>query len=230
MTEISLDDLAPRERADLLLSDLHQAKNNGELKLVAHYISELISLPVNTLSIPEIRKVLDIYKPGKLRDIEHSTGRDFLEYLLPSLEYASDRAKVLTRLGELELMDNNFPLAEQYLNDAMKLSMSVEAGTWLPEILESIVDIPHDFKGMRKTAAEIQNVINWLPELEDNDLVVVILATAAVSLAVLRMHSASENAIQAALKRASEISPTSRQSRNGAGRKYTWFPERRKKQ
>ena len=212
MTEISLDDLAPRERADLLLSDLHQAKNNGELKLVAHYINELISLPVNTLSIPEIREVLEIYKPGKLRDIEHSTGRDFLEYLLPSLEYASDRAKVLTRLGELELMDNNFPLAEQYLNDAMKLSMSVEAGTWLPEILESIVDIPHDFKGMRKTAAEIQNVINWLPELEDNDLVVVILATAAVSLAVLRMHSASENAIQAALKRASEISPPSRQS------------------
>ncbi|MCK4672335.1 MAG: hypothetical protein KAT47_07270, partial [Candidatus Aegiribacteria sp.] len=94
----------------------------------------------------------------------------------------------------------------------MKLSMSVEAGIWLPEILESIVEIPHDFKGMRKTAAKIQNVINWLPELEDNDLIVVILATAAVSLAVLRMNSASETAIQAALSREGILSPSSRQS------------------
>ncbi|MCK4672321.1 MAG: hypothetical protein KAT47_07200, partial [Candidatus Aegiribacteria sp.] len=152
MTEISPDDLAPRERANSLLSALHQAKDKGEFKLVAHYISELISLPVNTLFLPEIREVLAIYKPGKLRDIEHSTGREFLESLLPTLESSSDRAKALTRLGELELMDNNFPLAEQHLNDAMKLSMSVEAGIWLPEILESIVEIPHDFKGMRKTA------------------------------------------------------------------------------
>ncbi len=212
LTEISPDDLAPRERANSLLSALHQAKDKGEFKLVAHYISELISLPVNTLFLPEIREVLAIYKPGKLRDIEHSTGREFLESLLPTLESSSDRAKALTRLGELELMDNNFPLAEQYLNDAMKLSMSVEAGIWLPEILESIVEIPHDFKGMRKTAAKIQNVINWLPELEDNDLIVVILATAAVSLAVLRMNSASETAIQAALSREGILSPSSRQS------------------
>lgn len=212
LTEISPDDFIPRDRADLLLSALHQAKNNGEFKLVAHNISKLMSLPVNTLSHPEIREVLEIYKPRKHRDIEHSTGREFLESLLTSLESSSDRAKVLTRLGELELMDNNFPLAERHLNDAIKLSMSVEAGAWLPEILESIVEIPHDFKGMRKTAAEIQKVINWLPELLDNDLIVVILATAAVSLAVLRMNAAAEIAIQAALSRKGFLSQSSRQS------------------
>ncbi len=209
---MSPDDPAPRGKANILLSALHQAKDNGEFKLVAHYISELISLPVDTLFLPEIREILEIYKPGKHRDIEHSTVRVFLESLLPSLESSSDRAKVLTRLGELELMDNNYPLAERYLNDAMKLSMTVEAGAWLPEILESIVEIPHDFKGMRKTAAEIQNVINWLPELLDNDLIVVILATAAVSLAVLRMNAAAETAIQAALSREGVLSPSSRQS------------------
>ena len=212
LTEISPDDLALRERANLHLSALHQAKNKGEFKLVEHCISELISLPANTLFLPEIREVLEIYKPGKLRDIENSAGRKFLEFLLSTLESSSDRAKVLTRLGELELMDNNFTLAEQYLNDAMKLSMSVEAGAWLPEILESIVEIPHDFKGMRKTAAKIQNVINWLHELEDNDLIVVILATAAVSLAVLRMNAAAEAAIQAALSRGGILSLPARQT------------------
>ncbi|MCD4848914.1 MAG: GGDEF domain-containing protein, partial [Candidatus Aegiribacteria sp.] len=209
---MSPDDLAPRDRAELLLSDLHQARDKGEFKRITHCISKLISLPENTLSLPEIREVLKIYKPGKLRDIEHSTIREFLESLLLTLESSSDKAKALTRLGELEMMENNFPLAERYLNDAMKMSMSVEAGTWIPEILESIVEIPHNFKGMRKTAAEIQNVINWVPELEDNDLIVVILATAAVSLAALRMNAAAETAIQAAMTRASVLSPSSRQA------------------
>ena len=216
LSELSIalrqDDLTPRNRANLLFSALHQAKDNDEFKLVAHYIHKLMSLPENTLSLPEIKEVLEIYKPRKLRDIEHSIGREFLESLLPSLESSSDRAMVLTRLGELELMDNSFPLAERHLNDAMKLSMSVEAGTWLPEILESIVEIPHDFKGMRKTAAEIQKVIDWLPELEDNDLIVVILAIAAVSLAALRMNAAAETAIHTALSRKCVLSPSSRQS------------------
>ncbi len=206
------DGLALLDRANLLLSALRQAKDNGEFESVTHYIHKLMNLPENTLSLHEMREIFKFYKPRKLRDIEHSEGRKFFESILPSLGSSSDRAMALTRLGELELMDNNFPLAEQHLNDALKLSMSVEAGIWLPEILESIVEVPHDFKGMKKTAAKILNVINWLPELEDNDLIVVILATAAVSLAALRMNAAAESAIQTALSRECVLSPSSRQS------------------
>ena len=211
-TALKQDGLTLLDRANLLLSALRLARDNGEFKRVTQYIHTLMNLPENTLSLPGMREIFKIYKPRRLRDTEHAEARKFFESILPSLGSSSDRAMALTRLGECELMENEFPLAEQHLNDALRLSMSAEAGVWLPEILESIVEVPHDFKGMRKTATKIQNVITWVPELEDNDLIVVILATAAVSLAALRMNAAAESAIQAALSRKCVLSLSSRQS------------------
>lgn len=205
------DNLDVVDRVNLLLSALHQAGEIGEFRLVSSYIRELMCIQDNVLSLEQIGEILRNYEPRKLRDIKHSLARKFIKSHLNSFETALEKILAMTRLGELELMDNDLIEAEKHLDSALQLSMKEKTGNRVPEILESMVEIQRDFQGMKRVAANIQKVINWSPELEDDDLVVKILATAAASLAGLRMETAAETAIQSAMAQIPVISPSARQ-------------------
>ena len=105
----------------------------------------------------------------------------------------------LTRLGELELLENKLPQAEEHLKKALNLSMENNIGEYIPAILSSMAEIPKDFEGIKEMAAEIERVIDWLLRIQDNDVIVRILATAATVLVGFKMNAAADRAIFSAM-------------------------------
>jgi len=191
--------LPPRDRTFLLLGAMRQALENGEFRQFSFFIGEIMRSEESILTVQEAEKVLAAFEPRKLRNISSTAAALFIEKHLPLFESPCSRIMALTRLGELELLENMLPQAEEHLKEALELSTENNAGDWIPAILNSISEIPRNFEGMRKMAAEIGRIIDWLPRINDNDLMVKILATAATALTRLRMNAAAERAILSAM-------------------------------
>lgn len=191
--------LSVRDRTFLLLRAMRQARENGEFRLLSYFIGEIMRPEKTGLTVLEAGEVLTVFEPRKLRNIDSAAAVKFIEHHLPSFLSPSSRAMALTRLGELELLENMLPQAEEHLKEALELCMEKNTGDWIPAILNSMSEIPRDFEGMKKMAAGIDRVIDWLPLINDNDVMVKILATAATALAGLRMNAAAEKAIFSAM-------------------------------
>ncbi|MCK4806778.1 MAG: hypothetical protein KAT09_03985, partial [Candidatus Aegiribacteria sp.] len=191
--------LSARDRTFLLLGAMQQARENGEFRLLAYFIGEIMRPGEISLKVQEAEKVLSVFEPRKLRDVDNTTAVEFIEQHLPLFESPCARAMALTRLGELELIENKLPQAEKYLKEALELSMKKNTGDWIPAILSSMAEIPRDFEGIEEMAAEINRIIDWLPRIKDNEARVRILATAATALVGLRMNAAAEEAILSAM-------------------------------
>ncbi len=188
--------LSARDRTFLLLAAMQQARENGEFRLLSYFIREIMRPGEISLTVQEAEKVLSIFEPRKLRNVCNATAVDFIEQYLPSFE---SPCMALTRLGELELIENRLPQAEKHLKEALELSMEKNTGDWIPAILSSMAEIPRDFEGIEEMAAEIDRILDWLPRINDNEVMVRILATAATALAGLRMNAAAEKAILSAM-------------------------------
>lgn len=188
-----------QDRTILLAGAIQQAQENGEFRLLSYFISEIMRPSGTSLTVLEAGEVLAVFEPRKLRHINSDAAIEFVKQHLPSFETAGDRAMALTRLGELELLENRIPQAEKYLKEALELCMKENTGDWIPAILSSMAEIPRDFDGIAKMAAAISEVIDWLPQINDNDIEARILATAASALADLKMNPAAEEAILSAM-------------------------------
>ncbi|MCD4702221.1 MAG: hypothetical protein K8S24_10240 [Candidatus Aegiribacteria sp.] len=191
--------LHPRDRSSLLMRAMHQARENGEFRLLAYFIREIIQPGEIDLSAQEAGEVLTVFEPRKLRSIDSNVAAEFIEQHLPLFKTPHRRVMALTRLGEIELIENRLPQAEEHLRQALGLSMEMNSGDWVPAILSSMAEIPRDFEGIKEMAAEIDRVIDWLPLLKDNEVMVRILATAATALAGFRMNAAADKAILSAM-------------------------------
>ncbi len=191
--------LPPRDRLSLLLRGIQQARENGEFRLLAYFIREIIQPGRTVLSAEEAGEVLTVFEPRKFRNIDSNAAAEFIEQHLPLFKSPSSRVMALTRLGEIELIENRLPLAEEHLKEALELSMEKNTGDWIPAILSSMAEIPRDFEGIKEMAAEIDRVIDWLSRINDNEIIVRILATAATALAGLRMNAAADKAILSAM-------------------------------
>ncbi len=190
---------SPRDRTLLLLGVMQQARENGEFRLLASFIKEIMLHAESDLTIQEVENVLAVFEPRKQRYIDSGAAIEFIKHHLPSFTSIPSRAMALARLGELELIENRLSNAEKFLGEALKQCMEGETGEWIPVILSSLGEIPRDFKGMTAMAEEIGRIIDWLPRITDNDTVARILATAASVLAELRKYSPAEKAILSAM-------------------------------
>lgn len=199
MTVLENGNPSPRDRAFLLLEAMRQAQKNGEFRLLSYFIREIMLPGGNILTAQEAGEILSVFEPRKLRNFDCDTAVEFIEQYLPLFNTTRERAMALTRMGELELLESRLQQAEEHFREALELSMEMNTGDWVPAILSSLAEIPRDFDGMKETAAVIDKVINWLPGLGDNDIMVRILATAAAALAELRMNAAAEKTILSAM-------------------------------
>lgn len=199
MTVLEKGKSSPRDRAFLLLEAMRQAQENGEFRLLSYFIREIMLPGESSLTAQEAGEVLTAFEPRKLRDFDFNTAAEFVEHYFPLFSTDLEKAMALTRMGEIELLENRLPRAEERLKEALELSMEMNTGDWIPAILSGLAEIPRDFDGMKETAAVIDIVIDWLPGISDNDIMVRILATAAAAFAELRMNAAAEKTILSAM-------------------------------
>ena len=191
--------LSVRDRVFLLLGGMRQARENGEFRLLSHFLSEIMRPEEIYLTVKEAGEVLSAFEPRKLRNVASVIAVAFTERHLPIFKSPRERAMALTRLGELELLENRLPQAEEHLKEALELGMETNTGEYIPAILSSMAEIPRDFEGIKEMAAGIERVIDWLPRIHDNDVMVRILATAATVLAGFKMNAAAEKVILSAM-------------------------------
>ncbi|MEN8208125.1 MAG: GGDEF domain-containing protein [Candidatus Fermentibacteria bacterium] len=193
--------LSARERAFFLMGGIRQARENGEFRLLTYLISEILRSGGTDLSVHESAEVLAVFEPRRFSYIDVAIATDFIEQHLPSFKSAGEKVIALTRLGELELIDNRLPQSEKHLKEALDLSMKENAGEYVPAILRCMSDIPRDFEGIREMAAGIDRIIEWLSRIDENDIAVRILSTAAAVLAGFKMNAAAEKVILSAMTR-----------------------------
>ena len=191
--------LSPRNRATLLLGGMRQARESGEFRLLSHFLREIMRPEGIDLTGQEAGEVLSVFEPRKLRNVSSVVAAAFIDRHLSLFESPRARVMVLTRLGELELLENRLPQAEEHLKEALDLSMENNTGVYIPAILNSMAEIPRDFEGIKEMAARIERVIDWLPRIHDKDVKARILATAATVLAGFKMHTAAQKAILSAM-------------------------------
>ena len=203
--------LSQRNRKSLLLGGMRQARENGEFRLLSHFLIEIMRPEGIFLTLQEAGEVLSAFEPRKLRNVEGVIAVAFIEQHLPLFELTRERAMALTRLGELELLENRLPQAEEHLKEALELSMEKNTGEYIPAILSSMAEIPRDFEGIKEMAAEIERVIDWLPRIHDNDVKARILATAATVLAGFKMNAAAEKTILSAMAHVPVVTPETQQ-------------------
>jgi len=197
-------------RLDLLGAAMHVAKENGEFRIVAGLVQEIIGNAGADLSEQRLTDLLEIMEPRRLRELDNTAAREFVQAGIGRLSTPSGTILALTRSGELEMAAGHLPKAHMLLADALRRSMEAEIGQWLPEILDGLADLARDQDRMSSAAEMFHEVIAWTPVLEDDDLKLRILATAAAALARIQRHKAAEMAIQSALALAPQASPGAR--------------------
>jgi len=193
-------------RAFLLTGAMRQARENGDLRLLSNFITEIMRSDQSGLTEQQAAEVLTVYEPRKFRNVEYAVAEGFVKAHFSQFKTTEDRVLALMRLGELELLKTRLLQAERNLKDALKLSMEKCSGCWVPGILSALAEIPRDFEGMKDAASLIETVIGWLPELDDSDINVRILATAASALAGLGMSALAEKTILSAMTQMPVIS------------------------
>jgi diguanylate cyclase (GGDEF)-like protein len=207
MMALKNDNQPLSDRTVLLLRAIRKARENGEFRMLSYLIDRMMKSGKTDLTVEEAGEILAVFEPRKLRYIDCNAAAEFIRQNLPSFGATRFRELALTRLGEIELLENRLPQAEGYLAEALKISMEKKSGDWIPTILNSMAEIPREFETMNKLAAEIGRVTDWLPCISDIDSRVKIQAAAASALAELGMNPAAEETIHAAMIHMPEVSP-----------------------
>ncbi|MCK5117475.1 MAG: GGDEF domain-containing protein [Candidatus Aegiribacteria sp.] len=211
ITALESGQLSMRDRVFLILGGMRQAREYGEFRLLSHFLSEIMRPEEIYLTVQEAGEVLSAFEPRKLRNVACVIAVAFIERHLSIFESPRERAMALTRLGELELLENRLLKAEEHLKEALELSMETNTGEYIPAILSSMAEIPRDFEGIKEMAARVERVIDWLPRIHDNDVVVRILATAATVLAGFKMNAAADRTILSAMTHVPVVTPETQQ-------------------
>ena len=200
----------PALRAMLLHQAVKAAREIGEFRMVGSLIEDLIGLSGDGLSEVQVRDIISMIEPRKLRDMDRSLISTFIKAAMEWMESPSDRIMALARLGEMEIIGNHLPKGILLLNEALSISVEHETGEWIPVIIENLAEMTSDYDRMNRTADQIQEVIAWTPVLVDDDLKLRILATAAASLARIKRHKAADTTIQSAIALSPQVSPDAR--------------------
>jgi diguanylate cyclase (GGDEF)-like protein len=200
----------PEERMNLFFSAMQLARENGEFRMVAGLVEETIKRSEDTLPESRVIVVLRIMDPRRLRELDNNAARAFIQARIDLLSSPSSRILALTRLGELEMAAGHLPKADMFLTEGLRTSMSEEVGEWVPEILDNLAELSRDYDRMSRAAELFHEVIAWTPALEDDDIKLRVLATAAAALARIQRFKAAEMTIQSAMALAPQASPESR--------------------
>lgn len=203
---VSTGRLSSRDRCLVLIEALRHAGERGEFGLCSFFLNELTSLAGEDLREREISLVLNALEPRKLRNLSVDASADFVRSVLPRLKEPSDRALALTRLAELELLENRASEAEERIERALETAMESGSPDVVPAALECIAEIPRDFEAMEKTAGRLEGVLQWAEGLDDVEAAARIRASAAVAYAALRMNSAAGISILSAMSDIASLS------------------------
>ena len=130
--------LSPHNRATLLLWGMRQARESGEFRLLSHFLREIMRPEGIDLTGQEAGEVLSVFEPRKLRNVSSVVAAAFIDRHLSLFESPRARVMVLTRLGELELLENRLPQAEEHLKEALDLSMENNTGVIIEERIKAV--------------------------------------------------------------------------------------------
>ncbi|OPL18131.1 MAG: hypothetical protein AVO35_06405 [Candidatus Aegiribacteria sp. MLS_C] len=197
MTVLRWKRLPARDRTELLLRAMRGARELGEFRLIPDIFMRITEL--EDLAEGEAREVLCTFLPRRLRGYSIEKAENFVLECIQTFRSPSDRALALTRLGELESIQNRASAAEEHLLEAMELSLRSEYAACMPDILESLAELPRDFRSMNQLAARIEDVIGWAGSLDDQEIITRIQASAALAQSGLRMDSLAERTIFTAM-------------------------------
>lgn len=198
--------LAFRNRVVLLLSALREAEEYGEFRLLTYLVMEIMKLDREGLREGEMREVLRVFEPRRLRGYSLEKAEDFLLDILPVMRDPGGRALAMTRLGELELLRNSTASAEEHLREALDLSIHSDSSVQIPAILESLGEIPRDYQAMSEIASELEGVLQWASEIDDPEVRARVTAAAALAQSSLRMNALAERTILSSMTRIATLS------------------------
>ncbi len=204
MTVIRWEKLPSRNRSALLLSAVREAVEYGEFSLLTGYIMEMMGQ--KGLDEGETVEVLTMFEPRRLRGYSFDRAESFVLDNLPILRSTTGRILALTRLGELQLLQNRSSSAEEHLRKALQLSLESGLGEHIPTVLESLGELPRDFHGMTELSGELEKVLEWVCSIGDPELEARIRAAAALAQSGLRMNTLAERTILSAMSGISSLS------------------------
>lgn len=207
VTVLGWNDLEVDTRARLLRRAVNMARELGEFRILTHFLNRILALEEAELPEQEIREILEMIQPRRLKGLDLEKARNFLSRSLSLLGSRSGRALAMARLGELELMDNRAAQAEENLRKALRISLDTDEGNTIPVILETMVEVPRDFHEMKKAVQQVDEVLEWVSRLHDQDMAVRILAAAAAAYSGLRKQDSAQKTILEAMNRIPEVSP-----------------------
>ncbi|MBN2587952.1 MAG: GGDEF domain-containing protein [Candidatus Fermentibacteraceae bacterium] len=197
MTVIRWEKLPARNRPVLLLSAARKAGEYGEFSLLAGYIMEIMDR--KELGEGETVELLTMFEPRRLRGYSIERAESFVLDNLPVLRSTTGRILALTRLGELQLLQNRSSSAEEHLRKALQLSLESGLGEHIPAILESLGELTRDYKAMTELSGELEKVLDWVCSIGDPELEARIRAAAALAQSGLRMNTLAERTILSAM-------------------------------
>ena len=207
VTVLGWDSLEVDTRARLLRRAVNMARELGEFRILTHFLNRILELEEAELPRQEIREILGMIQPRRLKGLNLKKARGFLERSLDLLGSGRGSALAMARLGELELMDNRAAQAEEHLSRALDMSLESDEGGTVPVILETMVEVPRDFHEMKKAVEKVDRVLEWVSRIDDQDLAVRILASAAAAYSGLRKQDLAQKTILEAMNRIPEVSP-----------------------
>ncbi|MBD3278096.1 MAG: hypothetical protein GF388_07340, partial [Candidatus Aegiribacteria sp.] len=207
VTVLGWDSLEVDTRARLLRRAVNMARELGEFRILTHFLNRILDLEEAELPKQEIREILEMIQPRRLKGLKLEKARSFLERSLDILATGNGSALAMARLGELELMDNRAAQAEEHLSRALGMSLERSEGNTIPVILETMVEVPRDFHEMKKAVKQVDRVLEWVSSIDDQDLAVRVLASTAAAYSGLRKQDLAQKTILEAMNRIPEVSP-----------------------
>lgn len=201
----------PRGKAMLLSGALKASREKGEFRMISYIVQDIVNLPEGTLSFSELRDVLTIAEPMKIKELNYVLTREFITQNMGKPDYPYEKITALLRLAEVEYNTGDIVKSRKYLLQALDLSKEKLIFDWIPEILEVLAESTRNYQEMNETAEVIHDIIAWLPIIDDDDNEIEILAGAALSFAIIKRHKPARKTIESAFKLISTVSPSAMQ-------------------
>lgn len=201
----------PRGKAILLHAALKASREKGEFRMISYIVQDIVNLPDGNLSFSELRDVLTIAEPMKIKELNYVMTKEFIKQNIDNSNYPYERITAFLRLAEVEFNKNEYLMTRKHLTLALEMSKDELIFEWIPEILEVLAKSTQNYQEMNETDEVINAVIAWLPVIEDDDNEIKILAGAALSYAIIKRHKSARKTIESALDLISTVSPAALQ-------------------
>ena len=92
----------PRGKAMLLSGALKASREKGEFRMISYIVQDIVNLPEGTLSFSELRDVLTIAEPMKIKELNYVLTREFITQNMGKPDYPYEKITALLRLAEVE--------------------------------------------------------------------------------------------------------------------------------